>query len=143
MTTIVALSKRERRRRRAVHDTVAPDGPLVDASPTLRRRDVAALGVVGGLIPSGSALLLLLSSIALGQTALGMRAHPCLRRRHGAGARGHFDGVVLMRRSPLMGWERWRDPRLARVASLIPVASGVVVIGFGLFLTYDAFRAMP
>jgi nickel/cobalt exporter len=131
-------SRRERRRRRQVADT----GASVGASPTLRRRDVAALGVVGGLIPSGSALLLLLSSIALGQTALGM----LLILAFGVGMAlvlaGLSTGVVLMRRSPFMGWERWRDPRLVRAASLIPVASGVVVVGFGLVLTYDAFRAL-
>ena len=112
------------------------------APPTLRRRDVAALGIVGGLIPSGSALLLLLSSIALGQTALGM----VLILAFGVGMAlvlaGISTGVVLMRQSPLMGWERWRDPRLARVARLIPVTSGVVVIAFGLFLTVDAWRAL-
>lgn len=141
-----AQSKRERRRRRQL-DATGPSveasiGAAVGASPTLRRRDVAALGVVGGLIPSGSALLLLLSSIALGQTALGM----LLILAFGVGMAlvlaGLSTGVVLMRRSPFMGWERWRDRRLARVASLIPVASGVVVIGFGLLLTYDAFRAL-
>jgi nickel/cobalt exporter len=128
---------RKRRRRPQADDVAAP----LIASPTLRRRDVAALGVVGGLIPSGSALLLLLSSIALGQTALGM----VLILAFGVGMAlvlaGISTGVVLMRQSPLMGWERWRDPRLARVARLIPVASGVVVIAFGLFLTYDAWRA--
>jgi nickel/cobalt exporter len=144
------LSRRERRRRRQAADTGATVGaPVgasvgasVDPSPTLRRRDVAALGVVGGLIPSGSALLLLLSSIALGQTALGMLLILAFGVGMAVVLAGLSTGVVLMRRSPLMGWERWRDPRLARVASFIPVASGVVVIGFGLFLTYDAFRAL-
>ena len=131
---------RGRRGGQATHDEAAAS-PV--APPTLRRRDVAALGVVGGLIPSGSALLLLLSSIALGQTALGM----VLILAFGVGMAlvlaGISTGVVLMRQSPLMGWERWRDPRLARFARLIPVASGVVVMAFGLFLTYDAVRAMP
>ena len=137
-----AQSRRERRRQRQVEDTGASVGASVGASPTLRRRDVAALGVVGGLIPSGSALLLLLSSIALGQTALGMLLILAFGVGMAVVLAGLSTGVVLMRRSPFMGWERWRDPRLARVASLIPVASGVVVIGFGLFLTYDAFRAL-
>ncbi len=141
-----AETTRERRRRRQVGDLPAPVEASVEASvaasPALRRRDVAALGIVGGLIPSGSALLLLLSSIALGETALGV----LLILTFGVGMAlvlaGLSTGVVLMRRSPFLGWERWRDPRMARVASLIPVASGVVVIGFGLFLTYHALRAL-
>jgi nickel/cobalt exporter len=140
------VSRRERRRRRqadgAGSRVGAPAGASVATPPTLRRRDVAALGVVGGLIPSGSALLLLLSSIALGQTALGMLLILAFGVGMAVVLAGLSTGVVLMRRSPLMGWERWRDPRLTRVASLIPVASGVVVIGFGLFLTYDAFRGL-
>jgi ABC-type nickel/cobalt efflux system permease component RcnA len=94
-------------------------------------------------VPSGSALLLLLSSIALGQTAIGV----LLILGFGVGMAvvlaGISTGVVLMRRSPLIGWERWRDPRLRQIAGIIPVVSGVVVVAFGLFLTYDALLRLP
>ena len=45
----------------SVHNGHTHDAGL---TPDLKRRDVAVLGVVGGLVPSGSALILLLSSIA-------------------------------------------------------------------------------
>lgn len=137
-------SSRGRRRRTRAGQNAAPASAVVSptpVSPALRHRDVAALGIVGGLIPSGSALLLLLSSIALGQTALGV----VLILAFGVGMAlilaGISTGVVLMRRSPVMGWERWRSPRLARFTGLVPVFSGVVVIAFGALLTYDSLQA--
>ncbi len=108
----------------------------------LRRRDVAALGVVGGLIPSGSALLLLLSSVALGQTALGVVLILAFGMGMALVLAGISTGIVLMRRSPLMGWERWRDPRLGRLARLIPLGSGVAVLVFGSFLTVEALLTL-
>jgi len=133
-----ASARARRRGRRAAEVASVP----VVVSPMLRRRDVAALGVVGGLIPSGSALLLLLSSVALGQTALGV----VLVLAFGIGMAlvlaGISTGIVLMRRSPLMGWERWRDPRLGRLARLIPLGSGVVVLAFGAILTFEALRTL-
>jgi ABC-type nickel/cobalt efflux system permease component RcnA len=112
------------------------------ALPTLRHRDVAALGIVGGLVPSGSALLLLLSSIALGQVALGV----VLIVAFGAGMAivlaGISMGVVLLRRSSFERRGRWRDPRLARLASAVPVVSGLVVIAFGLVVTVQALASL-
>ena len=43
-----------------------------ELTPELKRRDVAVLGVVGGLVPSGSALILLLSAVALNEFAYGL-----------------------------------------------------------------------
>jgi len=128
-------------RRRGRRSREVPSS-AVAASPMLRHRDVAALGVVGGLIPSGSALLLLLSSVALGQTALGVVLILAFGMGMALVLAGISTGIVLMRRSPLMGWERWRDPRLGRLARLIPVGSGVVVLGFGSFLTFEALRTL-
>jgi ABC-type nickel/cobalt efflux system permease component RcnA len=97
---------------------------------------------VGGLIPSGSALLLLLSSVALEQVAFGV----VLILSFGVGMAvvltGISSGVVLMRRSPVMGWERWRDPRLASIAAAIPFVSGFVVVAVGALLTLEALRTL-
>ena len=49
-------------------------------------------------------------------------------------------GIVLLRHSRVMKWEAWRRPSVARVVDLLPVISGVVVIGIGLVLTADALR---
>jgi len=128
-------------RRRGRRSREVPSAPVA-ASPMLRHRDVAALGVVGGLIPSGSALLLLLSSVALGQTALGVVLILAFGMGMALVLAGISMGIVLMRRSPLMGWERWRDPRLGRLARLIPLGSGVVVLAFGSFLTFEALLTL-
>ena len=108
---------------------------------TLRRRDVAAIGVVGGLIPSGSALLLLLSSVALEQVAFGIILIVAFGVGMAVVLAGISIGIVLMRRSPVMGWEGWADPRLTRVARAIPVISGLVVMVFGLLLTFQAVQS--
>jgi ABC-type nickel/cobalt efflux system permease component RcnA len=93
---------------------------------------------VGGLVPSGSALILLLSSIALDRVAFGV----VLIVAFGAGMAlvliAISTGVVLLRRSSVASWDRWRDPRIARIARLVPIASGILVVGVGFVLTITA-----
>ncbi len=108
----------------------------------LRTRDVAALGIVGGLVPSGSALILLLSSITLGQLALGV----VLIVAFGVGMAlvlvGIAAGVVLVRRTSFARGPRWRDPRMARLAGALPVLAGLGVVALGAILTWDALRKL-
>jgi len=89
------------------------------------------------------ALLLLLSSVARDQVAFGV----VLIVAFGAGMAlvlaGISTGIVLLRRSPLMPWERWGDPRLTRLAVALPVLSGLVVVALGLVLTVQAVVALP
>jgi ABC-type nickel/cobalt efflux system permease component RcnA len=116
------------------------DQDTADATPSLRRRDVAVLGIVGGLVPSGSALLLLLSSIALNEVVYGL----FLILAFGLGMAlvliGITVAIVLLRRTPVMNWERWRSPRLRSLALWLPTLSGLLVVALGLFLTLEAFR---
>jgi len=113
----------------------------VSALLPLRRRDVALLGIVGGLIPSTSALLLLLSSVSLGQVGFGI----ILIFAFGVGMAlvltGISVGIVLVRRSRLMAWQ-WRDPRLARIGQAAPLLSGVFVIAFGMVVTIQAAQSI-
>ena len=53
---------------------------------------------------------------------------------------GVSTGIVFLRKSAVMGWERWRDPRLRRIAVWLPTVSGLLVVSLGLFLTLDALR---
>jgi ABC-type nickel/cobalt efflux system permease component RcnA len=114
------------------------DHPVSGAAPALRTRDVAALGIVGGLVPSGSALILLLSSIALGEVAFGI----VLIVAFGVGMAvvlvGIATGVVLLRRSPRLGFGAAGNPRLRRLTEALPVVSGVAVVALGVVLTVEA-----
>ncbi|MEP7378989.1 MAG: hypothetical protein ABI725_05435 [Chloroflexota bacterium] len=111
-----------------------------DATPQLQRRDVAILGIVGGLVPSGSALILLLSSIALNEVFYGLLLIIAFGLGMAAVLIGITTGIVLMRRTPVIGWERWRDPRLRALALWLPTISGLIVVALGVYLTLDAFR---
>ena len=119
-----------------------PHGPtsgIESHSPELRTRDVAAIGVVGGLVPSGSALILLLSSIALGEIPFGL----VLIVMFGLGMAlvlvGLATGIVLLRRAPFLR-ARNVGPRVRRFAGMLPLASGVAVVVLGIALTVEAVR---
>jgi ABC-type nickel/cobalt efflux system permease component RcnA len=118
------------------------DHPHVPAapSPTLRTRDVAALGIVGGLVPSGSALILLLSSIALGEVAFGIVLIVAFGLGMAVVLIGIATGVVLLRRSPRLGLERASHPNIRRLAAALPVLSGLAVVALGVVLTAEAVR---
>ncbi|HEX2027328.1 MAG TPA: hypothetical protein VHF25_04950 [Nitriliruptorales bacterium] len=95
-----------------------------------RRRELAALGFAGGLVPSPSALIVLLGAMALQRTWLGL----IMVAIYGVGM-----ATVLV----ITGWllagsrqrlDRWkgrsRHPRAARWATNLPVATaGLIVLG--------------
>ncbi len=114
-----------------------------DITPHLKRRDVAILGIVGGLVPSGSALLLLLSAVALGEVAYGLLLVIAFGMGMAVVLITISSGIVLLRRTPLMAWERWRSPHLRSVATWLPTVSGLIVVALGLFLTFEALRNLP
>ena len=93
-----------------------------------------ALGASGGLVPCPSALILLLSAIALGQTALGLG----LLAAFSAGLALVLMGIgalVLFARQLLPTEGSTRSHPLFR---LVPVFSSVVVIVLGLLMTLAA-----
>jgi ABC-type nickel/cobalt efflux system permease component RcnA len=114
-----------------------------DSTPDLRSRDVAVLGIVGGLVPSGSALILLLSAVALNEVLFGLLLIVAFGLGMALVLAGISTGIVLLRRTSIMGWERWRDPRLRPLATWLPVISGLIVMGLGVILTFQAIRALP
>ena len=89
-----------------------------DTLPRLGRWDAAMLGLVGGLVPSGSALLLLLSSIALERVAWGI----VLLVAFGVGMALVLvlvaGAVVVLRGSTVAGWDLWDRPWIRRVRTL-------------------------
>jgi nickel/cobalt transporter (NicO) family protein len=100
----------------------------------LGRRGLVALGLAGGLVPSPSAVVVLLGGIALGQAWLGV----ALVLAYGVGMAATLTGVGL-----LLAQLRTRMDRrlqlpagslLARVGRLLPAvtASVIALVGLGL-----------
>jgi ABC-type nickel/cobalt efflux system permease component RcnA len=94
------------------------------------------LGLAGGLVPSPSALVVLLGAIALGRTFFGV----ALVVGYGLGMAATLTaaGLLLIRvRDSLRGrsFDRLARP-LARVAPYVPLATAalVIVVGVGLIL---------
>jgi ABC-type nickel/cobalt efflux system permease component RcnA len=107
---------------------------------TITWRSLFVLGLAGGIIPSTSALLILLGAIASGRAAFGM----VLVVAFGVGmalvmtgigllvvgARGRLDSVGT---STAFGWvRRW-----------LPLAAAVLVLGLGIYLSAQAVAAPP
>ena len=108
---------------------------LPAAGSTITWRSLFVLGLAGGLIPSTSALLILLGSIAAGRPAFGF----ILVVAFGLGMAGVMTGIGLV-----MVFARGRLDRLpaggglGRVRDTVPLVAAVLVFGFGLYLTAQA-----
>lgn len=118
--------------------TVLVDAPPVYAhhpAKPVSRRGLFGMGIAGGLVPSPSALVVLLSAIALGRTAFGI----VLVLAYGIGMAGTLTlaGVLLVRLRDRYA-ERSSDGRgrafLRRWGRIAPFATAglVVVVGLGL-----------
>ena len=94
------------------------------------RLSLVGMGIAGGLVPSPSALIVLLGAIGLGRTAFGV----LLVLAYGAGMAAMLTaaGLVLVRMR-----DRWASrPRrtLARLAALAPAGTAALVLCVGLGL---------
>jgi len=102
------------------------------------RRGLIGLGVAGGLVPSPSALLVLLAAAALGRTAFGV----LLVLGYGLGMAGALSvaGLLLVKLRGRL--ERLADnPRLAkaqRLVAVLPVLTALLVLLVGTLLTVRA-----
>jgi ABC-type nickel/cobalt efflux system permease component RcnA len=102
---------------------------------TLSWRSLFALGLSGGLVPSASALILLLGSIAAGRLEYGL----VLVIAFGVGMAIVLGGVglALVYASSLL--ERFSSGHRVRgLASVVPAATALIVIAAGVFLTGQA-----
>jgi nickel/cobalt transporter (NicO) family protein len=101
-------------------------------------RSLFLLGLAGGLIPSTSALLILLGSIAAGRPAFGF----ILVVAFGLGMAAVMGGVGLALITVRNRVERVElGVGLARVRETVPLLASVVVLSFGLYLTAQALGA--
>jgi ABC-type nickel/cobalt efflux system permease component RcnA len=99
-----------------------------EAVVPLSRRGLVALAFSGGILPSPSALVVLLASVSLGRTALGL----VLIGAFSAGLAVALVGVgVLTLRARDLAERRLTD----RFARLLPLASAGAIVAMGLFLT--------
>jgi ABC-type nickel/cobalt efflux system permease component RcnA len=101
-------------------------------------RSLFLLGLAGGLVPSASALLLLLGTIAAGRPGWGV----VLVVAFGSGMAAVMTGIGLALVSARELVERRRlRPSLGRLATALPLASGALVLALGLVLTTQALAA--
>jgi nickel/cobalt exporter len=101
------------------------------AHAPVRRRGLLAMGFAGGLVPSPSALVVLLGAIALGRTWFGI----LLVVGYGAGMAAALMGIgLLLARGRRMLERRTLPPRVRLLARWLPPATAllVVVVGLGL-----------
>jgi nickel/cobalt transporter (NicO) family protein len=106
---------------------------------SLSGRSVALIGLAGGLVPSASALIVLLVAVSQAQMVLGIG----LVVAFGAGMAAVLGGmglvVVLARRRIERGNVRLAShPLVARAARAVPAASALTVLAIGLILAVGA-----
>ena len=121
------------------HGGVAHSHAPVPGS-TITWRSLFALGLAGGLIPSTSALLILLGSIAAGRPAFGF----VLVVAFGLGMAAVMSGIGLALVAARDRFDRMPGGGgLATVREAVPLVAAFVVLGFGLYLTAQAIGAAP
>ena len=105
-----------------------PHGSTATAGSPLSRRGLLALAFSGGILPSPSALVVLLASVTLGRTVLGL----VLIVAFSLGLAGALIGVGIL----TLRARDVADRRLtASVTRLLPVGSAAAIAAMGLFLT--------
>ncbi len=113
---------------------------LPPAGTSITWRSLFVLGLAGGLIPSTSALLILLGSIAAGRPAFGI----VLVVAFGLGMAAVMAGIGLV-----VVVARDRTERLAvggtvgRIRAFVPLTAAILVFAFGLYLTTQALAGVP
>ncbi len=103
-------------------------------------RSLLSLGVIGGLLPCPSAVVVMVAAISQGQVALGM----LLIVAFSLGMAGVLTGIgvtlVLGRRIPASKRALFSRPMASRVATAMPIMSALVVMVAGLAITYQAWN---
>jgi nickel/cobalt transporter (NicO) family protein len=113
---------------------------LPPAGATLSWRGLFVLGLAGGLIPSTSALLILLGSIAAGRPAFGL----VLVVAFGLGMAAVMTGVGLTMILARTRLDRMPSrSSLGRLATVAPLVASVAVLSLGLVLTWQAVAGTP
>jgi len=115
------------------HDHTHEHGPAM-----LRPRNVVALGLAGGMVPSASALIVLLVAITTGRLVFGL----ALILAFGAGMALVLSGLAIvtswMRGAVSAPGGLGSRPIVRRAAAAIPLVSGIAVLVTGAAITFTA-----
>jgi ABC-type nickel/cobalt efflux system permease component RcnA len=95
---------------------------------------VLALGLAGGMVPSASALIVLLVALTTGEVALGM----LLIVAFGIGMATVLGSLAVGAAWLQARIGREERPGLRRVVTLLPLISGLAVLGAGALVTLQA-----
>jgi ABC-type nickel/cobalt efflux system permease component RcnA len=112
----------------------------VPAGLEFTRGYTISIGIIGGLVPNGTALVVLLIAIAFHEVALGL----LLVAAFGLGIAvvlgtvGIATVLVRSRGGELVA----PGGRVGGVLTLLPLLSGVAVFGVGIFLTFTALSGL-
>jgi ABC-type nickel/cobalt efflux system permease component RcnA len=114
-------------------------GPAASVpGPALTVRSVALLGIAGGMVPSASALIVLLAAVTTGRLVFGL----ALIAAFGAGMAAVLGGlavVTTLARDWLGDRAGLRHSGAVRSAlGLLPIGSGMLVLGIGLAIALGA-----
>jgi ABC-type nickel/cobalt efflux system permease component RcnA len=118
----------------------ASDSNTAAPGATITWRSLFALGLAGGIVPSTSALLILLGTIAAGRPVFGV----LLVVAFGLGMALVLAGlgVLLVKGAGLLDQLPAWSP-VGRVHTAAPLAAAVVVFAVGIWLTSQALAGMP
>jgi nickel/cobalt exporter len=122
------------------HGGVRHSHAPIGSGTTITWRSLFVLGLAGGIIPSTSALLILLGAIASGRAAFGI----VLVVAFGVGMALVMSGIGLLvvgARGRLDGLGR--GGAFAAVRTWLPLGAACLVLGLGLYLTAQAIAAPP
>ncbi|HZA82270.1 MAG TPA: sulfite exporter TauE/SafE family protein [Actinomycetes bacterium] len=112
------------------------------AGPALGRRGLVALGLAGGLVPSPSAVVVLLGGIALGRAWFGV----ALVLAYGLGMAATLTGVGLLLARLRATMDRRlhlpAGPLLTRLGRLLPAATASVIVLAGLALAIQGAASL-
>jgi ABC-type nickel/cobalt efflux system permease component RcnA len=113
---------------------------LPDPGRTLTWRSLFVLGLAGGLIPSTSALIILLGAIAAGRPAFGL----VLVMAFGIGMAAVMTGVGLAMIVARARLDRMpTGSSLGRLAAAAPLLASIAVLVLGSWLTWQAVAGAP
>ena len=111
--------------------------PAAAVAP-LSRAGIAAIAAAGGLLPSPAAVVVLLTTLALGRPVVGI----LLVLAFGVGLAGTLTAIGLLVLKGRAAVDRAAErPRLRRLAATLPVLSAVAVTAGGLILLVTAVLA--
>jgi len=116
------------------HPHIAPA-----STPVVSARALAALGIVGGIVPSASALLVLLVAVSLHRLVFGLVLVAAFGLGMAFVLAGISASVVVLRGRLSDGRAAWtQKAAVRRVGAALPLASALLVVVVGIALTLGA-----